>query len=79
LRDAFQQYTSNLGDAMSEAAFGYQIGAGLDLGSFSLDVRKEGSFTNLASFELEGQPVDGKGSLKQKITSWQVTLGIKIF
>jgi hypothetical protein len=79
LRDAFRQYTSNLNDAMSEAAFGYQIGAGLDIGSISLDVRKEGSFTNLTSFELEGRPVDGKNSVKQKITSWQVTLGIKLF
>ncbi len=78
LRDAFKQYTSNLNDAMSEATFGYQFGAGLDIGNISLDVRKEGSFTNLASFELDGIPADGKGSLKQKITSWQVTLGLKI-
>ncbi|MCE7043928.1 porin family protein [Dyadobacter sp. CY312] len=78
LRDAFRQYTSNLNDAMSEATFGYQLGAGLDIGSLSLDVRKEGSFTNLATFELDGQPVGGKNSVKQKITSWQVTLGIKI-
>lgn len=77
LRDAFNHYTSDLGNAMSEASFGYQLGAGLDLGSFSLDVRKEGSFTNLAEFELAGQ--SSNGSVKQKISSWQVTLGIKLF
>lgn len=78
LRDAFRQYTSNLNDALSQATFGYQLGAGLDLGNFSLDVRKEGSFTNLASFQLEGQPANGDASVKQKITSWQVTIGLKL-
>lgn len=79
LRDAFKQYTSNLNNALNQATFGYQIGAGLDLGNFSLDVRKEGSFTNLASFELNSQPIDASASVKQKVTSWQVTLGIKLF
>lgn len=79
LRDAFRYYTSDLGNAMSQATFGYQLGAGLDLGNFSLDVRKEGSFTNLASFQVSGQQAEGNGSLKQKISSWQVTLGLKLF
>jgi hypothetical protein len=79
LRDAFKYYTSDLNNAMSQATFGYQLGAGLDLGSFSLDVRKEGSFTNLASFQVNGQPVGGDESVKQKISSWQVTLGLKLF
>jgi hypothetical protein len=75
LRDAFKYYTSDLNNAMSQATFGYQLGGGLDLGSFSLDVRKEGSFTNVASFSADGQG----GDVKQKISSWQVTLGLKIF
>jgi hypothetical protein len=79
LRDAFKYYTSDLNSAMSQATFGYQLGAGLDLGNFSLDVRKEGSFTNLASFQVDGQPIGGDASLKQKISSWQVTLGLKLF
>jgi hypothetical protein len=79
LRDAFKYYTSDLNNAMSQATFGYQLGAGLDLGSFSLDVRKEGSFTNLASFQVNGQPAGGDASVKQKISSWQVTLGLKLF
>ena len=78
LRDAFKYYTSDLNNAMSQATFGYQLGAGLDLGNFSLDVRKEGSFTNLASFQVSGQQAAG-GSVKQKVTSWQVTLGLKLF
>jgi hypothetical protein len=79
LRDAFKYYTSDLNSAMSQATFGYQLGAGLDLGNFSLDVRKEGSFTNLASFQVNGQSIGGDASLKQKVTSWQVTLGLKLF
>lgn len=79
LRDAFQYYTSDLNSAMSQATYGYQLGAGLDLGNFSLDVRKEGSFTSLASFQVDGQPIGGDASLKQKISSWQVTLGLRLF
>lgn len=79
LRDAFKQYTSDLNNALSEATFGYQVGAGIDIGSISLDVRKEGAFTNIASFQLDGQPLaSADGKLKQKISSWQVTLGLKI-
>jgi len=79
LRDAFKYYTSNFNDSMNQATFGYQFGAGLDIGSFSLDVRKEGSFTDLATFQVNGTPVDVNTKVKQKITSWQVTLGIKLF
>jgi hypothetical protein len=79
LRDAFQHYTSNFNDAMAQATFGYQLGAGLDIGSISLDVRKEGTFTSLASFEVDGVKASGNATLKQKLTSWQVTLGIKLF
>ena len=79
LRDAFKYYTSDFNDSMNQATFGYQFGAGLDIGSFSLDVRKEGSFTNLATFQVNGTPADGNTKVKQKITSWQVTLGIKLF
>lgn len=78
LRDAFKQYTSDLNNALSQATFGYQLGAGIDIGSISLDVRKEGSFTNVASFQLNGQSVGGDASVKQKISSWQVTLGLKL-
>ncbi len=79
LSDAFRQYTSNFNDAMSQATFGYQLGAGLDIGSFSLDVRKEGFFTDLATFQVNGKPIKGDATIRQKMISWQVTLGIKLF
>jgi hypothetical protein len=80
LSDAFKEYSSNRDGALSNAVVGYQFGAGLDLGSFSLDVRKEGTFTDLATFKLNNKPIDGNSAtVRQKITSWQVTLGIKLF
>lgn len=80
LSDAFKQYSSNRDNALSNAVVGYQFGAGLDLGSFSLDVRKEGTFTDLATFKLNGKPIEGSSAtVRQKITSWQVTLGLKLF
>lgn len=79
LSDAFRHYTSNVNNSLSEATFGYQLGVGLDIGSFSLDVRKEGSFTNIATFDVYGSSGQAGTSVKQKIDSWQVTLGLKLF
>ncbi len=79
LSDAFKQYSSNFNDALSQATFGYQFGAGLDIGRFCLDVRKEGFFTDLATFQVNGQPIKGNATIRQKMVSWQVTLGIKVF
>lgn len=79
LSDAFRHYTSNVNNSLSEATFGYQLGVGLDIGAFSLDVRKEGSFTNIATFDVYGSSGQAGTSVKQKIDSWQVTLGFKLF
>lgn len=79
LKDAFQQYTSgSLNDALSQAVYGYQLGAGLDILGFSIDVRREGTFTDLATFKVNNQNASSSSTVRQKLTSWQVTLGIKI-
>ncbi len=80
LNDAFRDYTSgSFNDALSRAVYGYQLGAGIDIFGVSLDVRREGTFTDLASFKVNQQPGGGDGStVRQKLTSWQVTLGIKL-
>lgn len=79
LKDAFKQYTSgNVNDALSQAVYGYQLGAGLDIFGISLDVRREGTFTDLATFKVNQQPVGGSSTVRQKLTSWQVTVGIKL-
>ena len=80
LKDAFHQYTSGgLNDALSQAVYGYQLGAGLDILGISLDVRREGTFTDLATFKVNNQAIGNNSStVRQKLTSWQVTLGIKL-
>ncbi len=75
LRDAIRNYT-NRPNALSEAVYGYQFGAGLDLWGISIDVRREGTFSNLSSFQIHTG--DNNTVVKQKLKSWQVTLGIKL-
>lgn len=74
LGSALSQYTNgSLNDAWSKAYYGYQVGGGLDLGSLGLDVRYEGSLTDIAQIN------DNSGKFGQRLKSWQVTLAYKIF
>ncbi|GAB3893735.1 porin family protein [Spirosoma agri] len=74
LSNAIQQYTSSsLNDAWSKAYYGYQVGGGLDLGSFGLDVRYEGNLTDIAQIE------NGAGKFSQRLNSWQLTLAYRLF
>lgn len=76
-REALQQYTTNsLNDAWSKAYYGYQIGGGLDLGRLGIDVRREGSISDIAAVQLGN---DSQAQFSQKLKSWQVTLAYKIF
>lgn len=75
LGEAIKYYTSN-GDHFSEAVYGYQLGAGLDIWGVSIDVRKEGSFSDIATFQVN--PGSGPVEVGQKLSSWQVTIGIKL-
>jgi hypothetical protein len=77
LKEAFRHYTTQgLDESLSEAVYGYQLGAGLDIFRLSIDVRKEGSFSNVASFGVNH--TGSSTSVKQKLNSWQVTVGIKL-
>ncbi|TAE29656.1 MAG: PorT family protein [Cytophagales bacterium] len=76
-RDALQQYTTgSLNDAWAKAYYGYQIGGGLDLGRLGIDVRREGSFSDIAAVKLG---TDNQAQFNQKLRSWQVTLAYRIF
>lgn len=78
LRDALNQYrTGSLNDAWAKAYYGYQLGAGLDLGRFGIDIRREGSISDIAAIDLG--PTGSSQQFSQKIRSWQVTLAMKIF
>lgn len=77
LNDALRSYTSGgLDNAINQATFGYQLGAGLDIFGFSIDVRREATFNNLSSAKLG--PANAPVQFGQKLNSWQVTLGLKI-
>lgn len=78
LNDALKQYTAGtLNDAWAKAYYGYQIGGGLDLGRFGLDVRHEGSLSDIASVDLGA--AGSVQAFNQKLSSWQVTLAMRIF
>ncbi len=75
--EALRQYTTgSLNDAWSKAYYGYQIGGGLDLGRLGIDVRREGSISDISAVKL-GET--GQAEFSQKLKSWQVTLAYKIF
>lgn len=78
LGQALQQYTTgSLNDAFAKAYYGYQLGGGLDLGSVSLDVRYEGSWSDVSSVSL--QSVAQNTQFNQRNNLWQVTLGWRLF
>jgi hypothetical protein len=75
--EALRQYTTgSLNDAWAKAYYGYQIGGGLDLGRLGIDVRREGSISDISAVQLG---TDNQAQFSQKLKSWQVTLAYKIF
>ncbi|WP_138993837.1 porin family protein [Larkinella sp. C7] len=78
LRDALEDYTSgSLNNALAKATYGYQLGLGLDLGRFGIDVRREGSLSDVASVNLGGDA--NSAQFSQRLKSWQVTLAMRLF
>ena len=74
LGDAVHQYTNGtLNDAWSQAYYGYQIGGGLDIGSFGLDVRYQGNISDIAQIK------DSSAKFSQGMKSWQITLAYRLF
>lgn len=74
LGEAIRQYTNgSLNDAWSQAYYGYQVGGGLDIGSFGLDVRYEGNLSDIAQIN------DSSGKFSQRMKSWQLTLAYRLF
>ncbi len=77
-RDALNQYTSGtLNDAWAKAYYGFQVGGGLDLGRLGIDVRYEGSLTDVVQLNLGTS--NNTTALNQRIKSWQATLAYRIF
>jgi len=74
LRDALKGYTSgSIDEAMNKATFGYQLGVGIKILGLEIDLRKEGSLSDVSMLKLQNN-----AQFSQKASGWQVTVGIKI-
>ena len=78
LDDELKKYSSNVGESFKNASYGYQAGAGVDLGSFCLDLRYEGSLSDISSGDFKDN-LSNKVNFSQRGNLWQVTLGLKLF
>lgn len=77
-QNALKQYTSgSLNDAWAKAYYGYQIGGGIDFGKLGIDVRHEGSISDITTIDLG--PAGSTQAFNQKIKSWQITLAYRLF
>ncbi|UBM58375.1 PorT family protein [Marinilongibacter aquaticus] len=71
-RDAIASYTNNTNDAIKNSTWGYQAGIGFKIGSLDLDIRHEGSLSDINANHFQ----DSKFS--QRAKGWVVSLGLKI-
>ena len=75
LGEALKVYTSqNINKTIQEASFGYQAGVGLDLGAFNVDLRYEGSLSNISQLNLQSN-----AQFNSKVSLWQLSLGLVVF
>jgi hypothetical protein len=70
-----QKYFSSMSEIASKASFSYQVGGGIDLLGFTLDVRYEGNLSQLT----KTLPIPAGITFSPKLNLYQVTLGYKIF
>ncbi|MBA4853300.1 porin family protein [Emticicia sp. BO119] len=74
LSESIKSYTSgSFDDAMKKATFGYQVGVGVKILGFDIDLRKEGSLSEISQLNLQGN-----SQFSQKASGWQITLALKI-
>ena len=72
LDEALKAYSSNVEESFKNASYGYQAGGGIDLGSLSVDVRYEGSLSEVTGNKFNNINFTQKGNL------WQLTLGLRL-
>jgi Outer membrane protein beta-barrel domain len=72
LDTVLKDVSSNTAESFKNASYGYQAGGGFDLGSLSLDLRYEGSLSEVAGLN------NTKINYSQKGNLWQLTLGLRI-
>lgn len=72
LDEELKAYSSNVGQSFKNASYGYQAGGGLDLGAFSVDLRYEGSLSEVSGNKFNNINFTQRGNL------WQMTLGLRL-
>lgn len=72
LDEELKAYSSNVGESFKNASYGYQAGGGVDLGAFSVDLRYEGSLSEVTGNTFNNINFTQKGNL------WQMTLGLRL-
>ncbi|MBP6385662.1 MAG: PorT family protein [Pseudarcicella sp.] len=70
--------TQPVQNTFKDASYGYQFGVGIDIMGLSLDVRREGSFSDISNAQIKSD-LNNNINFSQKSRLWQVTLGLKIF
>lgn len=70
-----KKYAGTAAEIASKASFSYQVGGGVDLLGFTLDVRYEGNLSQLT----KTLPIPAGITFSPKLNLYQVTLGYKIF
>jgi Outer membrane protein beta-barrel domain len=72
LDEELKKVSSNLGESFKKASYGYQAGGGVDIGSLSVDLRYEGSLSEVSALSSSNINFSQKGNL------WQLTVGLKL-
>jgi hypothetical protein len=73
LKDALMDYTSNVGDAFASSTWGYQLGVGIKVIGFEIDLRREGGLSDINVLTF-----DNEAKFSQRPAGWQLTLAKKI-
>jgi hypothetical protein len=69
------KYTGTTAEIAAKTSFSYQVGGGIDLLGFTLDVRYEGNLSQLTNT----LPIPAGITFSPRLNLYQVTLGYKIF
>ncbi|MFB9292073.1 porin family protein [Persicitalea jodogahamensis] len=78
LRDALNEVgATSVEDNFRQAALGYQVGVGFDIGNINLDLRYEGNASNIIDTNTASSSFNSQ--LKRKNNLFQATVGFVIF
>lgn len=73
LRDVLKNYANDPDRAFADASYGYQVGVGVKLLGIELDVRHQGSLSEISALNLPNEPM-----FSQRARGWQVTAAFKL-